>query len=152
MAKIKMVDLGRTDEQIRDWVEPLLLERERLHLEIKELTARKDLITSQILNVVGSYSSFWSESSLAKKLIADHPFLQFLIESQSEPTIGDAAFKILKESGSLSRKDLLQELLRYGIKISEKNASTVLGTALKRDTQRRFTTLKDGRIALSKGK
>lgn len=150
MAKLKMIDLGKTDQQIKAWIEPLLLKREQLHFEIKELTAEKEKLTSHILNLVGLYPDFWKESPLAKKLVAEHPFLRFLVDSDSKPTIGDAATLILQEKGSLTKKELLVELLRYGIEISEKNASTVLGTALKRDSQRRFTTLKDGRIALTK--
>ena len=154
MTKIKMIDMGVSDQQIRDWIEPLIVQRKKLQSEIKELSAKEAQIAAHIIQIVRLYSDFWRESPVAKKLISEHPFLHFLVEFSSTPRIGDAVFKILEERGPLAKKELLQELLESGIGISEKNASTVLSTAIKRDAKKRFSVRKDGKIALAvkKGK
>jgi hypothetical protein len=154
MGKMKFVDIGVSDQQIKDWIEPLISQREKLQSEIKELREKEAQITAHIIQIVRLYSDFWRESPVAKRLISEHPFLHFLVEFSSIPSIGDAAFKILEERGPLAKKELVQELLESGIGISEKNASTVLGTAIKRDTQKRFIVRKGGKITLAvkKGK
>ena len=65
-------------------------------------------------------------------------------------SIGDAIQAILQLEGAQTRKELLDKLPRMGVKMSQQHARTILNTAIRRDTQKRFKVLKDDRIALVK--
>ncbi len=66
----------------------------------------------------------------------------------SNMTIGDAIATILSNEGPQFQKDIIEKITIAGIKISKKSPYNVIGNTIRTDKQRRFKTLKDGRVAL----
>jgi hypothetical protein len=74
-----------------------------------------------------------------------------LISGLNENTqLGDAIETILRVKGPLFRKEIIDWLRRYRVRISLKAPQQVLANAIKKDKKRRFETLEDGRVALKK--
>ena len=64
-----------------------------------------------------------------------------------EAFIGDVIETILKESGPMSRTDLIERLKQTG-RLNTKNGRIILSNAIKRDKRKRFVE-KDGKVKLA---
>ena len=120
----------------------LFEELNRLHEQKQKLFDKGDAILLKIRSIQNTLDLLKSnvppqdaESKLASAL-------------DENSKLGDAIEVIVDAMGPLRRKEIIEILRKYRVRISPKNPEQVLATAIFRDREGRFEILKDKRVGL----
>jgi FtsZ-binding cell division protein ZapB len=116
-----------------------------LNKQLEELQDKKKFLLKSLRSYLEARNNF---RKLHPNVRAEDLRLPSEIFIGNNTKIGDAIETILTEYGAMTRKDLLDLLLKSGVHISPKNPRVVLFNALLKDTKKRFA-VKDGKVFLN---
>ena len=122
----------------KNW-ETISLDLWKINNELKTLSNRKTDLLSQLDGLLKTFDVLGHRPD---NLIVPTELLH-----KPEAFIGDVIETILKESGPMSRTDLIERLKQTG-RLNTKNGRIILSNAIKRDKRKRFVE-KDGKVKLA---
>jgi flagellar biosynthesis/type III secretory pathway chaperone len=110
--------------------------------KLESLTKKKTNLLSQLDGLLKTFDVLGERP--------DNIIIPDELEHLPTASIGDVMEKILKESGSLSKSEIVDRLQKLN-RLNTKNARIILANAIKLDSRKRFA-LENGKVSLTNEK